>query len=714
MLWRIAATGFVIAVLALATLPFMIPALGFQGLLTPSSVGGGSAQSPCLHSSQADISDAIIQPSSANSPIPDDVPLSVMAQVAVVSLMPQGFQLHMEFVFAIRNYTSFQSCLNAIQDPASPYYRHFLSNTTLELYAPSPSQASSVISFFQSRGLTAKRGASPLVLDVTGSVGSVQSAFSTTIALFSGSRGSRFYAPTSYPSMPSNLAVLGMVIEGIDNYSRATPAEAPCTGPYCPQGVQVGYSESPLLAAGHSGSGVSVAIIDEPGDQNIQSAVNTFDTQYNLASTTLTILEPDGTPSSWDPGWASETAMDVDAVHSAAPGANIIVLYGSGADDPMNLVDYAAAHHIANIVSNSWEYTCSTGPCSDSQLGSSAVSAYDARLAMDSIQGLTILFSSGDQGATPDGSNFGTEFPTSDLNVLSVGATDLTLAGCAGMTCSGYSSESGAVIGGGGYSASFLEPYWQSAAKPSLSGRGVPDVSMLGYAPNFWVYSTRSDECGTTSTPTAGWFGCAGTSLSTPLWAGILAIVDQMSGGGLMGNIAPTIWHLANSPVYSSDFHDVTSGSNNDGHGGYSASVGWDPATGWGSPIASGLVNNVVNTTTTTTNVNTVTSTSTLTSISLATSTSTILQVAFSISTTTNVLTATVYSVSTTYVPISTTTARVTTTLTTTATVTTTATTSTVASSTSSTQSTTTITTTISTTTTAKTTSTHSCFKNCS
>ena len=724
MLWRVAAASFVIAVLALATLPFMIPALGFQGLLGPNSPQSTPALSPCVPASPADISNSTIVPSSTNTPIPDFVPPSVLAQATPVSQMPQSFQLHLEFVFAIRNSTSFQSCLSAIQDPTSPYYRHFLSGASLQPYVPTPGQESSVISYFLSRGLAAKKGPSPLVLDVSGSVASLQSAFSTTIKLFGGTGGSKFYAPDGYPSMPANLAAMGVAIEGMDNYSRAAPAESPCSGPYCPQGIEVGYSMSSLLSAGHSGAGVTVGIVDEPGDQHIQNAVNTYDLQYSMPSITLSIVEPDGIPSLWDPGWASEAAMDVEAVHSAAPGASIVVLYGSGTDDPMSLIDYAATHHTANIISNSWDYDCTGGPCSDSEFPAAAISAYDSRLAIDSAQGLTILFASGDQGATPDGSSLGVEYPASDVNVLAVGATNLVLSGCGLTTCTAYASESGAVIGGGGYSGYFPEPSWQSAVVPSLPGRGVPDVSMMGYAPNFWVYSTLSDECGTTTTPQAGWFGCAGTSLATPLWAGVLAIVDQMGGGGLMGNIAPTIWQLAGSPFYSSDFHDITTGSNNDGHGGYPAASGWDPATGWGTPIASGLVNNAVTSTTITTNTITSTSTSTLTSITLATSTSTIIQVEFSISTTTNLLTATVYSISTTYVPISTTTAKITTTLTSTATATvtttvvststSTTTTSVTTSSTTSTSSTTQSTTTSTTTKTTTSTSTHSCFKNCS
>ena len=149
-------------------------------------------------------------------------------------------------------------------------------------------------------------------------------------------------------------------------------------------------------------------------------------------------------------------------------------------------------------------------------------------------------------------------------------------------------------LAGGGYSGYFAEPTWQTSNIGIKSGRAVPDVSMLGGTDpvggvGFWVYSTASDKCGTDgSNPRAGWFGCAGTSLSTPLWAGFLAIALQVKGGSSFGNIGPLIYQVANSASYPSIFHDIVSGSN-----GYSANTRWDPVTGWGSPISNNLANSL-------------------------------------------------------------------------------------------------------------------------
>ena len=502
--------------------------------------------------------------------------------------MPDSASLRLELVFKLRNEAAFEQCLASLSNPTSPNYRHFLNPNTLEPYVPTPGQKESVANFLKKQGFTVTNGPSPIVLELTGTVGTITRTFGTRLSLYLQGSNS-FFSTDSDPRMPQSLGTLVTAITGLDNFTVIRPAEFPCGSsgwPDCPKGVQVGYGLSNLYSLGHDGTGQTVAVVDMPGDPNIQTAMNRYNGNYSYAlpNTVLSIVYPEGPPSTYDPAWAAESAMDVEAVHSAAPGAKIVLLYNSNTDpDLMNAVDYVASQNLAQIVSNSWSYACTSGPCSDTQLTPGLVSSVDDRLAIDSAMGLTILFASGDQGAKPDGSNLGTEFPASDPNVLAVGATDLTLVGCGPITCSAYGSEAGASISGGGYSGNFTEPSWQISAIGTQPGRAVPDVSMLGNSPDFWVYSTLANACSGGSG--GGWFGCAGTSLSTPLWGGFLAVVLQIRGGGYLGNVAPLLYQLAHSSSYSFDFHDVTTGSN----GMYSAGIGWDPVTGLGTPIADQL-----------------------------------------------------------------------------------------------------------------------------
>jgi len=546
----------------------------------------------CLTPSPADASTIPMQAASTNGTIAGHVVPKVRAGKALQKgRMPSNFSLHIELVFKLRNPDQFSRCLDSINDPSSPDYRHFLNMTMLQPYLPTPGQKASLVSFLSRMGLVVTEGPSPLVLELSGPIKVVEKVFGVKINVYAEKAKVNFYAPSSDPMMPQNFASIVNGIQGLNNYTRPMPAQYPCSGPYCPQGIQAGYSFSTLFGNGYDGTGQKVAIVDVPGDPNIQSAIDTFSTRYGLPLTTINIQTPEGPPSTYDPGWASETAMDVEAVHTVAPRATIVLLYD---ENPMYAIDWLATWgsflHLPSIVSNSWSYACGLDlPCSDTQLSPADVSNTHSRLAFDVAQGLTILFASGDDGAKPDGTNVGTEFPASDPNVLAVGGTNLVLSGCDSTTCSGYGSETGWVWSGGGYSGYFPEPSWQTSVIGTRPGRAVPDISMLGGSPGFWVYSTISEAtnsnpyaCGT-PTGAAGWYGCTGTSLSTPLWAGFMAIVLQMKGGGLVGNLGPTLYKTANSPSYPSDFHDVTSGSN----GYYSAGSGWDPVTGWGTPIAS-------------------------------------------------------------------------------------------------------------------------------
>ena len=542
------------------------------------------ANNPCLTPTVADTATAQMQASSTKQPVSGHVLSNVAKKRAhLLGAISNQSIIRMEMVLNVRNPTSFNACLASLNDPTSPNYGHYLNQTTLKPYLPTPGQVASITSYLSRSGFHVASGFSPLVLQLTATTAVVESTLNVKLNLYSNNTSGKhsYYGVSMNPSLPNNFATLVNGIQGLDNYSTIIPAESPCSSPYCPQGVQVGYGLSSLYSSGFNGAGQSVAIVDMPGDPNIQSALNTFDSQYGLPATTISLQYPDGPPGSYNPGWASETAMDVEAVHSMAPGANIVLLYDSNL---MNSVDYVATNHLAKIVSDSWTYGCGGGgSCSDTELSNALVSSVDTQLALDAAQGLTVLFASGDEGAKPDGGTLGTEFPASDPNVLSVGANTLVLSGCSTTTCSGYGSESGAVISGGGISGYFSEPSWQTATIGSKGGRGVPDVSMLGYNPNFWVYSTASDECGRGG-DSAAWFSCAGTSLSTPLWAGVLAVALQFRGGASFGNIGPLLYHIAAGSGYSSIFHDVTSGSN-----GLNAGPGWDPVTGWGSPIASVL-----------------------------------------------------------------------------------------------------------------------------
>jgi kumamolisin len=177
--------------------------------------------------------------------------------------------------------------------------------------------------------------------------------------------------------------------------------------------------------------------------------------------------------------------------------------------------------------------------------------------------GVTITVASGDSGSSDGETGNNVDFPASSPHVLGCGGTELIASGSTieSETVWNDGTEGGA--SGGGYSVVFPVPTWQTGvAGFSGSGRGVPDVA--GNAAPETGYNILVDG----QQEVVG-----GTSAVAPLWAGLIALINQMKGSPV-GFVNPTLY------PDQADFNDITQGNN----GTYSAGPGWDPCTGLGSP----------------------------------------------------------------------------------------------------------------------------------
>ena len=334
--------------------------------------------------------------------------------------------------------------------------------------------------------------------------------------------------------------------------------------------------------------------------------------------------------------WALEVALDVETAHAIAPGANILLVHTPTAEtlgvqgfpQMMNAEQYVVDHHLADVISQSFG--------SAEEAFGSVKSLENLRHAFQSAatNGVTVLASSGDTGTLNDrkapvgkgGSPIAdttVSWPASDPLVTGVGGTSLCTdpnntstrtvdsvsppAQCqgefAGQAEVVWSRPDAGVATGGGFSHVFARPAYQdvrpagSTAIPS-SARGVPDVSLQANSrTGALVYLTLPPDgqsgliCGSDPCST-GWYDIGGTSLSSPQWAGLVAIAAQIAGHPL-GLINPQLYDLASDPAtYAADFFDVTVGDNHvDGDSGFfSASAGWDPTTGLGTPNAANLL----------------------------------------------------------------------------------------------------------------------------
>ena len=320
-----------------------------------------------------------------------------------------------------------------------------------------------------------------------------------------------------------------------------------------------------------NGAGQTIAIVSAYDAPTIGSDLKKFDSQFGLPNppSFLKYYQPGVTRR--DAGWALETALDVEWAHAMAPGANLVLVEARSASlgDLFNAVNFARSLSGVSAVTMSW----GTGEFFGENAYDSLFSTPAGHVGGGGLPGgISFVAASGDTGAWS-----GVSYPAASPNVLSVGATSLSLgAGAA------YSGESGWTDSTGGFSALEPAPAYQLSAQVasglSYGLRTVPDVAAVGDpSTGVSVYDSFSYA------GRSGWLTVGGTSASAPQWAGLIAVADQglaLAGRGSLANAQSALYVIS-----SSAFHNVASGFN-----GYSASSGYDLVTGLGTPIASQVV----------------------------------------------------------------------------------------------------------------------------
>ncbi len=363
---------------------------------------------------------------------------------------------------------------------------------------------------------------------------------------------------------------------GTVGVTNPTPSSASLT----PSEIASAYG---ISTSATSGAGETIAIVIAQNDPNIQADLAAFDKYYGLPTASLTVENQTGGTTNLpatDPGWSLEASMDVEWAHDAAPGAKLILVEANSANtsDLMTAVQTAAAQ--ANVVSMSWGGSEFQGE-----------TAYDGTFNNPKLD-VTFVAAAGDSGGST-----GAEWPAASPYVLSVGGTTLTLGSLETAWSATGSFRTGYSGGGGGASVYESAPSYQSGIMTGAgTKRATPDVS-ADANPNtgLAVYDSVPGEGQT------GFFQVGGTSAGTPIWAGIVADADAARAA--VGKTALTstqtltlLYGLAKSSSYSSDFHDVTSGSTFVAN----ATKGYDMATGLGTPIANNIIAAAATTTTST------------------------------------------------------------------------------------------------------------------
>ena len=351
---------------------------------------------------------------------------------------------------------------------------------------------------------------------------------------------------------------------------------------YVPQQYQSAYGESGLLRAGINGRGVTVAITDAYASPTILGDAQQYNrVHHQPAFGPGQFSQSTPGPKGYDmisqcgpQGWYGEETLDVEAVHAMAPGANIVFV---GAKDCSSGLDDAWAsaidHHIADVITNSW----TDGTDDIKLLGSAYVKFYEQFSMEAALTGITVNFSTGDSGDhTSGGTNPSAktvEFPADLPYVTGVGGTSVQI-GSHGQWLAEYGWQSAYSTltkgqwspappgtyssgGGGGTSQLFAQPFYQRDRVPdSISEyygetpmRAVPDIAMPA-DPNtgFEIGQTQVFPHGTYWSQ----YRLGGTSLASPLMAGVVAVADQF-GHHSLGFINPLYYDLLGTRA----LHDI-------------------------------------------------------------------------------------------------------------------------------------------------------------
>jgi subtilase family serine protease len=588
----------------------------------------------------------------ARTDIPGSTP-SVQSRADLVGSVPAATPESFDVALQLPDPAAAAAEAQAVSDPTSPSYRHYLTTAQwVAGYAPTAAQVGAVTSWLESTGLQVGAVAPDhLTVAVSGTAAQAAAAFGTTLNTYK-VNGRAVQLSSGALSVPSSVAGLVAGTVGL-NQIAATPdttngadtpaaAPAPATTPipqpdgfrnakpcsasygstldttdpaygggfpsplpyavcgYTPPQLQSAYGLSGELAGGTTGRGVTVAILDAYASPTLYTDAH----RYSLLNQTSAVLTPGQFSEQLSPtfdhvdlcqasGWFGEQTLDVEAVHTTAPGAHILYVgarncLGGLFDSLQHIVDTGAAQ----VVTDSWGDDA--GDLLDSA-GDRA--AYDNVFQLAISTGISVLFSAGDNGdefattglTTPD-------YPPSSPWVTAVGGTSLQvgsagqrlgergwstsksdlctaaltgqLPGCTATTVGTWIPAAPGGYdygGGGGTSYNYAEPWYQKPVVPqglSLRNYGVtgvqnrvePDISMdADPTTGMLVGETQIFPNGTYYSQ----YRIGGTSLSSPLFAGVVALADQQAGAAV-GFVNPTLYALeAHNP---SVLYDVVPG----------------------------------------------------------------------------------------------------------------------------------------------------------
>ncbi|HEY4363852.1 MAG TPA: protease pro-enzyme activation domain-containing protein [Bryobacteraceae bacterium] len=523
----------------------------------------------------------------------------------------QGITLHL--APSAQQQAALDTLLTEQQDPASANFHKWLTPEQFaDRFGASSADVAKLTGWLESQGFAvdhAARGRNAIVF--SGTAAQVASAFQTPIHRFR-DRGETHYANVAEPALPVPLANIVGLIGGLDDFFP-TPASKPQLKPspefnaadgshrLAPDDLALIYDVAPLYASGIDGTGQSIVVVGT--SRASLSDLRAFRSTFNLPPLVPTLVL---VPGFADPGvsaTAGETALDLQWTGAIARGAAITYVYSTSI---VAAIAYSIDQNLAPVMSVSFVLGC------EQDNSPSFLSAIQNLARQANAQGITWVNGSGDAGAAgcefqgtalgQNGSNL--TVPAGIPEVTVVGGTQFDDSGgtywnptndANGASAMGYIPERAwndtpashvLLATGGGTSTFFFKPLWQvGQGVPTDGFRDSPDVALSAASHDpFFVYYG------------GGPASAYGTSASTPVFAGMVALLNQAvapkAGQAGLGNINPMLYRMAQT--FPAAFHDITTGDNvvpcaagstgcSVGSYGYAAAPGYDQATGLGS-----------------------------------------------------------------------------------------------------------------------------------
>ncbi len=459
------------------------------------------------------------------------------------------------------------------------------------------------------------------VLSVRGTVGQFQTIFRTQINNYRGPDGSEFYSASFNPTIPSAIASKVSGVLGLTSSKQYAPlvkvgqrlGESPefgtadanktngshGTGPggsYDASNLRTAYS---IPTFGKLQKNTVVALFEQGGfyvtdvakylDANKLPLPKITPVSVNHSPTTVVTSQP---------VIELEAVLDIDMVVGINPDVSEVLVY----EDSIDTFQTALLDAMTQVADNDKAQILSISYGQDEGYqGTSAMVAENTALEQLTAEGITVLASSGDRGAYGDGFSYpyNVADPGSQPYVTGVGGT--TLFTGPGSLYEGeqvwneLAFNEGAT--GGGISSYWPIPPYQSGEPisgyvtshgGSSTFRNVPDVAAVG---------DPFTGVGIYSKPNGGWVNVGGTSVSSPIWAGYLSVLNaafKYAGLGQIGYFNPLLYAVGSpfnggSGGFAANYlYDIREGSNGNaglaqGNPGYTAGYGYSNCTGNGS-----------------------------------------------------------------------------------------------------------------------------------